>query len=297
VLFIALLALSGHVASALELRVEAPPVLAAARARIEAVEVRGFDDVRTLVGLSDPGPSIRVVLATDRSEWARRTTPWTAGLAIDGEFIVLFPTRSPVYPHGSLEDVLRHEIAHVLIARAAGGRPVPRWFHEGLATVAERPWGLRDRTRLVYELAIGPRLTLDDIDRLFEGDRGEQTRAYALANRFVRDLLSDHGNVVARDLLDRTADGVSFDEAFAQVTGRTLRSAEAAFWHRQRHWTTWFPIVTSTTILWLLITMLALYAARRQQQKRAALRRRWAEEEERPNLTEPPESDMDARQS
>ena len=70
-------------------------------------------------------------------------SPWTAGFAIGNDgLIVLFPARSPRYPHDTLEDVLRHEVAHVLIDRAARGQRVPRWFHEGLAIVVERPWRL-----------------------------------------------------------------------------------------------------------------------------------------------------------
>jgi hypothetical protein len=48
--------------------------------------------------------------------------PWIAGFASNGEgpekkdeMVVLFPARTPSYPNSSLEDVLRHEVAHVLI--------------------------------------------------------------------------------------------------------------------------------------------------------------------------------------
>jgi hypothetical protein len=261
------------------LRVEAPPELSHARARIEAIDAKQLAAVVALTGTRDPGPAVPVVLAAEASEWAGRVPPWTAGFAIGGDLIVLFPARSPIYPHGTLEDVLRHELAHVLIARTAAGHDVPRWFNEGLAMAAERPWGLVDRTRLVYELAFGQRLTLDDIDRLFAGGRDEQTRAYAVSGWFVRDLLNDHGSAVAGDLLALVGRGVPFDEAYARATSVTLRSAELDFWRRQRTWTMWFPLVTSTTVLWTVITLLALYAGRRRRQRRAALRRRWAEEE------------------
>ena len=114
---------------------------------------------------------MRVVLAEDGSEWARQVPPWAAGFAIgEAGLVVLFPSRSPLYPHDTLEDVLRHEVAHVLISRAAAGHPVPRWFHEGLAVAVERPWDLEDRTRLASALLFGPRLGLMEIDAHFAGD-------------------------------------------------------------------------------------------------------------------------------
>ena len=39
--------------------------------------------------------------------------------------MVLLPARTPTYPDGSLEEVLLHELAHVLVARAAGHSPSP----------------------------------------------------------------------------------------------------------------------------------------------------------------------------
>jgi hypothetical protein len=278
VTFLTLVAVLTLSQGVLELNVEAPPELAVPAARIESLDPDRFVDIVRLVGLSHPGP-VRIVLATEMSEWAQSMPPWIAGLAVHGDFIVLFPARSPAYPHGSLEDVLRHELAHVLIARAAGGHRVPRWFHEGLATAAERPWRLGDRTRLIYELTLGSRPTLRQVDRLFEGDRAEQSRAYALAGKFVRDLLANHGESVASDVLAGVSRGVPFDQAFTLATGRTLHLAEADFWRRQRTWTTWFPVVTSTTMLWMLIMLLAVYAARRRAERRIALHRRWTEEE------------------
>ena len=62
----------------------------------------------------------------------------------DQGLIVLLPERVPSYPDSSLDDVLLHETAHVLVARAAGGRPLPRWFQEGMAMIAGRSWGRDD---------------------------------------------------------------------------------------------------------------------------------------------------------
>jgi hypothetical protein len=285
---IAVLWLLATLQSSFELRIEAPPELDPARARLAAIGTERLADLVSLVGLAEPGPPIPVVLAAETSEWARSTSAWTAGLAIGGERIVLFPARSPVYPHDTLEDVLRHEVMHVLIARATRGRRVPRWFNEGVAMHAERPWALRDTTRVGYALAVGPTLTLDEVGALFAGDRNAQSRAYALAGAFVRTLFADHGRTVVAQLLARVADEVPFEDAYAQVTGQTLGAAEARFWREQRLWTTWVPLATSTTMLWLMMTLLALYVARRRRRARAALHRQWAAEEAAYESEEPP---------
>jgi hypothetical protein len=266
-----------------QLNIEAPPQddeLAAARSRLESFDPTRLRGVMRLVGLHDPGLAIRVVLASETSEWARQVPPSTAGFAVgEDSLVVLFPSRSPTYPHDSLEDVLHHEVAHVLITRAAGGKPLPRWFQEGLAMAAERTWGLEDQARLLQELTFVEPTPLDQVNALFTEDEGARIRAYTLAGAFVRDLIRQHGSFAPAELLARMAAGASFDDAFRQVIGHGVADEEAAFWNRHRFWTRWGPFFTTADALWMIVTLLAIYAIFRRRQQRAALRRKWEEDE------------------
>ena len=260
--------------------IEAPPELAPARSRLESFDLRPLAGIVRTVGLDAAGPPIVGVLADEGTEAARSVSPWTAGFAnSDAGLIVLFPSRSPTYPHDTLEDVMRHEVAHVLIGRAAGGRPVPRWFHEGLAVAVERPWGFEDRSRLAWELVMGPRLTLREIDALFDGGESAQSRAYSLSAAVVRDIIREHGSAAPAGILRLVQADVGFDEAVARVAGRPLGAVEDGFWDRQRVWTVWVPIFTSGNVLWLVVIGFAALAVWRRRRRVAAIRRRWAEEE------------------
>jgi hypothetical protein len=167
----------------------------------------------------------------------------------------------------------------VLIHRAAGGRPVPRWFNEGLALQAEHGWRFQDQSQLLYQLLIGSGTNLETIDRLFAGDRNSQTRAYALAGAFVRDLSERYGAATPADILMRVRRGVPFDTAFTDATGKTVPGEEADFWERQRIWTMWFPIITSSTTLWLVVTLIALLAIQRRRRKNVEIEKKWEEED------------------
>jgi hypothetical protein len=264
-----------------ELRIEAPPELAAVRARFESNDPTRLAGIQQLIGLPDAGAAIPVMLATEDSDWARRVSPWVAGFAVDSpELVVIFPARSPTYPHDTLDDVLRHEVTHVLIARASAHRPIPRWFNEGLAMAAEHGWRFEDQTQLLYQLVLGPRIDLNELDDLFAGGRSSQSRAYALSGAIVQDLLQRHGMAVAREILMRVRNGASFDTAFTDAVGSPPSRAESDFWDRQRIWTTWVPVLTSSAVLWIAVTLLALLAIRRRRQKDAEIVRRWEDEGE-----------------
>ncbi len=262
-----------------QLTIEAPDALAAARIRLESFDTGRLRGVMRLVGLDEAGDPIRVVLAPEGSPLARRAPQPIAGFAsLDEDLIVLFPARSPAYPHDTLEDVLHHEVAHVLISRAARGAPVPLWFHEGLAVLAERTWRLEDDARLLRELVLVSRTPLDRLDELFAADGASRARAYTLAAAFVRDINRRHGADAAANILRRVGRGDTFERAFAQATGLSVSAAESAFWNGHRFWTSIGPFLTTQTALWMIVTIVGLYAIIRRRQQRAAQRARWEEQ-------------------
>lgn len=262
-----------------ELIVQAPPSLERAAARVRSVEPGRLLDAMRLVGLEDPGPPIQVLLGPEGSDLAQ-VPPWVSGYAFGEEgVIVLLPARTPSYPDSSLEELLRHEVAHVLVARAAGNRPIPRWFHEGLAMIAGLSWGLDDRSQLTLTMVGDGGISLE---RLEEEFRGPNVRgAYAIAGAFANDLLRRHGDDTAARILAEVKRGLSFEDAFRSATGVTLAEAEEAFWDRQTFWYRWVPILTSSVTLWLLITLLAIWAMGKRRARDAALRKVWEEEERR----------------
>jgi hypothetical protein len=236
-----------------------------------------LEDVARLVGLKDPGLPIHIQLVSDSSGDAPVVASWIAGFA-QQDNVVIFPLRSPRYPDSTLDDVLRHEVAHVLIWRASSGRPIPRWFNEGLAMAAERP-RLLDQTQLFAFLASGARLTLRELDLLFDGGEADRARAYQLSRILVWDLLRKHGKDSGGRILGQVAQGASFETAFKNVIGQSTAAAEAEFFRTGRILTIWMPIVFSQEALWLGITLLAILAIWRKRKRGAEMRKRWDEED------------------
>jgi hypothetical protein len=264
-----------------QLKIESPPELATVRQRLESLSPDRFEDIAKLLGVRDAGPPIRVQLMRENSELARGVAPWISGFAIgNSNLVVIFPARSPGYPDHTLEDVLRHEVAHVLIWRAAAGQPVPRWFNEGVAMAVERDRQFQDETQLLYQLVTGGRSDMDAIDRLFSGSQSDQIRAYALAGAFVHEMVRRDGPRVIQEILERVSRGSTFDSAFANATGQTLANAQIEFWRGQRIWTSWVPILTSSTLLWSTITILALLAFYMRRRRNRELEKQWEEDGE-----------------
>jgi hypothetical protein len=260
---------------------KAPQELAGTVRTLSRIPPSQLLPVVNLLGLSSAGGPIEVELLPEASASAKGTPAWVAGYAIPSEGrIVLFPARSPGYPDGSLENVLVHELVHVLIFRAAKGNSVPRWFHEGLAMFAARERSFEDRARLVLEVAFRDPPTLSQLDAAFMGDPAEVRRAYAISGAFFRSLVERQGAGIAARILREASTGIPFEEAFRRGTGDAAIFTYFDFWQSFRAPEAWLPIVTSTTVLWFGITVLAIYAMRKQRKRDAAVRKAWEDEEE-----------------
>ena len=189
-----------------------------------------------------------------------------------------FPTRIGTYPYDSLESVVWHELVHLALAAQAGDRPLPRWFHEGVAMSVEKEWGVTSQVQLL--LAAGGNPSLADLERLFNSETQPETAsAYLLAAALVSDIRQRHGAAAPGAIVDRVARGAAFAEAFALETGDTPDEAAARAWQGYRRWTSWIPVVTSASSLWFGIMALAVIAFLITRRKRWRRRRQWEQEE------------------
>lgn len=261
--------------------VEAADSLAGLANQVRELDTGRLASIMRLTGLSDAGGPIRVLLVPEDAALARDTPPRVAAFA-DGaaDLVVLFPARIGSYPYSSLETVLFHEVAHVLTARASGGGRVPRWFNEGLASAAERTWGLGARSRFAWEVVAGGRLSATALEGLFYGSDRDVARAYALSDAVVRDMLERYGPDAPARILARMSGGAPFEVAVYAVTGYPVDGVMLSFWSRHDTWKSWISAAGHPFTQWSVITLLALAAIWSHRRRRRERRRQWELEEQ-----------------
>ena len=263
-----------------DLTVDAPSSLAPVADRVRAIDRAPLSDALVRAGLATPSP-IRITLIPEDDAFAREVPRWIVGLASGSEDIAIFPARigaSPdAYPYDSLETVVWHEVVHLALSAQANGRPLPRWFHEGVAMSVEQGWGLGSQVQLLFAAARGPDVA--DLGRLFNSETQPETaRGYLLAAALVADLRQRHGLAVPGAIVRRVARGSTFPDAFTLETGETPDQAAARAWQPYRSWTAWIPIVTSSSSVWFGIMALAGMAFVVRLRKRR--QRRWEQDDE-----------------
>lgn len=266
-------------APGLVVTVDAPPSLDEAAAQVRGLDWYALRYDLARAGLDAP-PALRVVLLDEARARALALPPWVVGRAFGPTYVEVVPSRTGRFPYGSLDAVVRHEAAHAALAATAGDRPLPRWFHEGVATSIEGGWGGFDQVRLTLAALTAPEL--DTVQQLFAAGAQEQSSlAYLLAATVVDDLRSRAGPDVPGAIARRVAEGRPFDEAFAEMTGVTPDEASRRAWSAFRWYTPLLATSASGSAVWagMLVLAVAAYLARRA--RRRARRRAWDEEERR----------------
>ena len=258
----------------MDLRVDAGSLLDPLADRVWNIDRQELAAVLGRAGLDVP-PQVHVTLIAENDARALATPRWIVGVAYGAREVAIFPARVGPYPYGSLESVVSHEVVHLALAAQAGG-PLPRWFHEGVATSVEQGWGMRSQVRLVLAAIGNPGLI--DLGRLFASEsEQENVSAYLLAAALVSDIRERHGPSAPGAIVDHVARGTPFARAFLLHTGDTPDEAATRAWGPYRRWTSWVPVVTSGSVLWMGIMGLAFVAFLANLRKRALRRRQWDE--------------------
>jgi hypothetical protein len=230
--------------------------------------------------------SVRVMVARSPLEMASLAPPnapypdYAAGVAYSEVGLVLL-TVLPVHPTSQhdLGEVFRHELAHVALEDALGGRPVPRWFNEGFAVMASGETSF-PRMQTLWTATISDNLlSLSQLERSFPSKEWEAEIAYAQAADVVRFLVKREERHRFRTLISHLRGGESMDDALFNSYGEQTSTLEHEWRQDVAKKYTFYPVLFSGSLVW--VGTLGLFAAgwRKKKRKAAATLARWAREE------------------
>lgn len=212
---------------------------------------------------------------------------WVAGVAHSESGEIMIARHGPDGAPTTLEQLLKHEMAHVALHRATGGADVPRWFHEGVAEATEGGISLT-RSQSLAGMIFGAGVpNFEELEKLFYGqDKTKVSAAYAASRDFVNflqdyrrpDQQGEHTNNL-RQLLTEMKAGHTFEAAFI----RTYRIGLAELGMKWRQGLpgrfVWYPLLAGGTLPFALVFPLVIVAwFRRRKHYKAGIARLEAEE-------------------
>lgn len=225
------------------------------------------------------GNRIHIYIAPSQEEFFTlqpgNAPQWADGTAYPHRGLIFL--RAPHVRSGSsspLEQVLDHELAHILLGRAFGARPVPRWLQEGTAQLVAREYTSALTDRIGAGMFGDDLLTLEELTRGFPDDPLRAQLAYAQSADFVAFLTNRYGPETLHGIIHEMVAGAPFAAAVRATTGVSIDTIDTQW--RQRLESSsmlWLrPLVSDTMILSLagfgFLGLGALALRRRRQQLR-----------------------------
>lgn len=218
--------------------------------------------VRDLDSLASPGSVVR--------------EDWVAGFADPDAMTIGVRAREARGGLGDLRTVLRHELAHLALTRATGGR-APRWLHEGYAQLVSGSWDAGQAWRLRFYFLRAGGGTLDRLTVGFPRREQPARTAYLLSYTAVQELYRRGGAPGLGRFFERLRAGATVDQAMRDVYGVTLAQFEEQWKESVSDRYGWLYLVSRATFFWSLVAVAVLVVwwirRRRDRERMEELRR------------------------
>jgi len=208
-----------------------------------------------------------------------RFPDWGAAVAIPlwQRIVIKSPDRFPV--NRPLEQLLRHEYAHLALAHRIGLGEVPRWFNEGLAMMVSMEWSWENSLTMGEATVIGGYIPLDEIERMNRFSESRVRLAYAQSYLAVQFMFEQYGVEAVNVFLDEIARGRSTDHALMASVGSNSADFERelhVYWHDKFNFLT---LLVDSMYFWLGLAVILIIGAALAYRRRRDYYRKWDEEE------------------
>ena len=237
------------------------------------------------LSLDAPGP-ITIAVAATHEEFlslqpsGSRVPRWAAGVAHPAHGLVVI--KSPKILLGGQPDfakVFLHEYSHVVLARAMGATPVPKWLHEGFAAYEAREWSLSRQTVLLKAILAGKLFSLRALTSSWPAGESEARIAYAQSWDLVGFILNTYGSEAFPEFLRQLRMKGSLDRALRVAYGISAWGLEKAWLKQIKRRNAWIPLATSSGAIWFAASLIFLAGYMRKRHRAKLKMRLWEIEE------------------
>lgn len=206
-----------------------------------------------------------------------RAERWAAGFADSRRGLIAVrasgaePGRAGGLP--ALRRTFRHELAHMALTAATGGR-APRWLHEGYAQLSAGDWNWEQAWRLRIELLREGGDVLHELSLGFTGREEEARASYLLSYTAVHELWRRGGDAALASFFAEMRQGADVDAAMRSVYGMTTVQFERAWKDSVTGRYGWLYMLSRASLFWLVLTVAVVVLGIRRWRHR---KKRWEE--------------------
>ncbi len=200
---------------------------------------------------------------------------WSVGIAYPKRRLIVL-RGDPNHGPDEILKTFRHELAHIFLYNYSEVR-IPVWFSEGFSMYFESEGGILRSFSLIRQAFANEYIDIDKLEDGFPDNPVDIHNAYLTSSEFFSFLLSRINEEGLYKVFEYIKEGNDIRFAIFRVSGKTLSEMELEFKKSARFRYAWLPVITSSTTLWILLTLFFVYVfiikQRRTDLKLAAMRK------------------------
>lgn len=222
---------------------------------------------------------VSVYLASSEDEFTRITgtsiPDWGAGVALMETNTIIIKSPKFIRVGKSFRELLGHELTHIMLHRAAGGRWLPRWIHEGLAMRISGEWNIGQDILVARAAWTKNLVQLHQLEGMSVFGGAKASLAYTESYLAVSSLLRGKDEYILADLLALYRDSGDFQGSFRLVVGQDYGRWINDWYERTSMQYHFLLFIFDSKIFWIIIPLLFLFLFLLKRRQNARVRRRW----------------------
>ncbi len=227
--------------------------------------------------------TVTVYLAASEDEFSQATgssiPDWGAGVALLGYNRIVI--KSPKYMRigKSFRELIGHELTHIMLHRAAGGRWLPRWIHEGLAMHVSGEWSIGQDILVARAAWTKNLIQLHRLEGMSVFNGAKANLAYTESYLAVSSLLKKGDPFLLADLLALYRNTNDFLHSFRVVVGTDYSRWTNNWFERTSMQYHLLLFIFDWKLFWLALPLFIILLFLLKRRQNVKTKRRWKIEE------------------
>ncbi len=209
-----------------------PPRYGRVAEKVDQIARAELPRLMSEVGLTELTP-IEIVVTADARAYDRSLSPelpnWGVAFAILEQQRILVDVHKATRAFNSLDEVVPHELSHLLVRQRVPDADLPIWFSEGMAQWQAREWSLADSWQLMQGVWSGSAPRIVDLVRHYPADEARAQDAYRISYAAFTYLFEGVGFGKLPEFLGTVERNRSFGGGFSEYWGFSTSDFAAYF--------------------------------------------------------------------
>ena len=206
---------------------------------------------------------------------------WSIGITYSyPEKIII---KDPAYAHISInrfEQVLLHELNHIMMNRVDIHKTIPRWFKEGFAMYFSNEISLNHKLQVANHIYNEDLFKISLLNQFSNFNKQQFNLAYAQSSMYVLAIENLFGKSTLNNIYNGLYDGQTFEDSFYIVTSKTISELDDLIYPYIKNKYKWYKLINLPNKLFSLLPLILVIGFILRSRRNRKIEKKWEIEEE-----------------